>query len=257
MPNPPISVHRLRSEDYGMLAHAIGDTPESVISRHLLTRGLASAFVAGDSVRFAAAVIQSNADPGEPVGFGGSTAALWALLPTIHGWTCVNVASAVALPLGELITAQTGKTIRYYGDVYHTLARAVLAFHQETVHRLTPADLESVEAAPGEVRGGGWAGVGQLLEEGEVAGAIVEGRVVAIAFTAARTPKHADIGVATLEGWQNQGFATAAASIVARQVEEAGQTPVWSTGEDNWASLRVAQKLGFTEITRRTYVIPE
>jgi len=26
-------------------------------------------------------------------------------------------------------------------------------------------------------------------------------------------------------------------------------------GEDNWASLRVAEKLGFVEVSRRTYVI--
>jgi len=31
--------------------------------------------------------------------------------------------------------------------------------------------------------------------------------------------------------------------------------PVWSTGEDNVASLRVARKLGFEEVGRRTYVI--
>jgi len=32
--------------------------------------------------------------------------------------------------------------------------------------------------------------------------------------------------------------------------------PVWSTGETNWASSRVADELGFTLTTRRTYVIP-
>jgi RimJ/RimL family protein N-acetyltransferase len=32
---------------------------------------------------------------------------------------------------------------------------------------------------------------------------------------------------------------------------------VWSTGEANLASQRVAEKLGFTLTARRTYVIPE
>jgi RimJ/RimL family protein N-acetyltransferase len=45
--------------------------------------------------------------------------------------------------------------------------------------------------------------------------------------------------------------------MVARAVRAAGQTPVWSCGESNEASLRVAGKLGFVEVGRRTYVIPE
>ena len=80
--------------------------------------------------------------------------------------------------------------------------------------------------------------------------------IVSIAHTYARTTRHADISVRTFAAWRGHAFATAAASIVAGCIQEASQTPVWSTGEDNWASLRVAQKLGFVEISRRTYVIP-
>ena len=72
----------------------------------------------------------------------------------------------------------------------------------------------------------------------------------------ARSERHADIGAATLEAWRGRGLATAAAALVARRVQEAGQTPVWSAGEDNAASLRVAQKIGFTAVSRRTYSHP-
>jgi predicted GNAT family acetyltransferase len=102
----------------------------------------------------------------------------------------------------------------------------------------------------------GFGSLRKLLEEGFVACAIVSGQIVSIAHTYARTTHYADIGVHTLERWRRGGLASAAASIVARCIQEAGQTPVWSTGEDNWASLRVAQKLGFVESSRRTYVIP-
>jgi len=63
------------------------------------------------------------------------------------------------------------------------------------------------------------------------------------------------LGQELLAGWCGRGFATAAAAIVAQCVQEAGQTPVWGAGEGNTVSLRVASKLGFTEVSRRTYVI--
>lgn len=75
-----------------------------------------------------------------------------------------------------------------------------------------------------------------MLEEGIVAGAVAEGRLVAIAYTSARSRKHADIAVNTLEEWRGLGLATAAASLVAREVQERRQMPIWSCGEDNYAS---------------------
>ena len=69
------------------------------------------------------------------------------------------------------------------------------------------------------------------------------------------TERHADIGVFTSEEWRGRGLVTAAASMVAKQLQATGLTPTWSTGEDNFASLRVAGKLGFAEVGRRTYVI--
>jgi predicted GNAT family acetyltransferase len=58
-----------------------------------------------------------------------------------------------------------------------------------------------------------------------------------------------------LEAWRKHGFATAAAALVARDLQAARQIPVWSAGAHNAASLRVTEKLGFTQIARRRYVI--
>ena len=41
------------------MAGALGDTPETVISVHLLARGPCRAYVAGDPARFKGAVVQS------------------------------------------------------------------------------------------------------------------------------------------------------------------------------------------------------
>ncbi len=247
---------QLDPEQYPVLAAALGDTPESVISVHQLTRGIAAAYVAGDPAHFHGALIHHSADPGEPVAFGADAAVLWELLQRVQGWGCVNVPDSCAHQLGQLIAAETGTRVRYYGDIYHTLTTPVVPFHHSVVRPLTLDDLALLEAAPDEVRGGNWESTCAMIETGIVAGAVVTGRLVAIAFTAALTPKHADIGVSTLADWRGQGLATAAAALVAARVQAVGKTPVWSTGEDNWASLRVAQKLGFTPVAQRTYLIP-
>ncbi len=74
-----------------------------------------------------------------------------------------------------------------------------------------------------------------------------------------RTPidaadRHADIRVSTLEPWRGRAFATAAASVVARLAQDAGRVPVWSAKQDDYPSLRIADKLGFEEVSRRTVI---
>ena len=125
---------------------------------------------------------------------------------------------------------------------------------EPAVRELTRDDIGLLQAAG--VDGAGFrGGLSALIKDGAVAGAVVEGRIVGTAQTAAITGRYGEIGVATEERWRGRGFATAAASIVARRVQATGRTPVWSCGEDNMASLRVAQKLGFEQVSHLTYVI--
>jgi GNAT superfamily N-acetyltransferase len=239
------------------LADALGDTPETLISVHLLRRGLCRAYVTGDPAQFEGAIVQATAFSTEPTGFGSDATVLWALLQAVEGWDCINVSAACARPLGNLLSQETGTAVRYLDDVYHTLTEAVATFENDPVRLLTEADLDLLALAAPELRASCWDSVEGLLAEGVVACAIVGGRIVATALTAARTEQHAEIGVYTKEAYRRRGFATAAASLVVRQVQEAGQIPVWSAGGHNVASLRVAQKLGFVEGSRRVYVIPE
>lgn len=239
------------------LADALGDTPETVISVHQLRRGLCRAYVAGDPSRFDGAIVQGDSCPTEPMGLGSDAEVLWDLLKSVEGWDCVEVASECAIALGEIMEKEAGIRVRCYGDVYHTLPRPAVRFRNEAVRQLTIDDLELLESSPKDLRASVFENTRALLWEGIVACAIVSGRVVATALTAAITDLHAEIGVFTMEEWRRRGFSTAAASIVAQRAQEAGLTPVWSAGEDNFASLRVAQKLGFTEISRRTYVIKD
>ncbi len=256
--------YQIEPEKLTILADALGDTPETVISVARLKQGLCRAYVIGDMTHtpayVEAAIVQEDFAPEELAGFGPDPERLWEVLKTIPGWACVNVAATVAPTLGELIQAERGVDVRYYGDVCYSLRQPVqdlgpYSFHTTTVRRLTLDDLALIRNAPEEVRAE-LHGLPQLLTDGVVAAAIVSDKIVAIAQTYAQSKRHADIGVFTLEDWRNRGLATATAAIVAQGIQEAGRTPTWSTGEDNYASVKVAEKLGFTEVARRTYVIP-
>lgn len=247
---------KLTHQECVILADVLGDTPTTVISVGRLKQGMCHAYVAGTLPHITAALVFDAYCPDEPCGFGTNPDILWQMLKCHQRWDCINVNSACAEPLGKLIKAETSNPIRYYGDVFHALLKPVHCPTNTVVRLLTLADAERLAKAPAEVQGSGYKTHQAMLTEGIVAAAIVAGGIVSIAHTYSQTDLHADIGVSTLEKWQGKGFAAAAASLVAQQIQARGKVPVWSCGEDNAASLRVAQKLGFTEVERRTYVIP-
>ena len=247
---------KLTSQECFALADVIGDTPMTVISASRLKQGMCAAYIAGTLPHITAALVFDAFCPEEPSGFGTDADALWQLLKATHGWSCIGVNTECAEPLGKLIEADTGTSIRYYGDVYHALLEPVRCYPNEAVRLLTSGDVARLAKAPAEVQGNGYKTHEAMVTDGIAAGAVVDDNIVAIAHTYAVNDLHADIGVSTLETWREKGFATAAASLVAQEIQTKGKVPVWSCGEDNAASLRVAQKLGFTEVGRRTYVIP-
>ena len=242
----------LTSQQCQVLADALEDTPETVISIFHLRRGLARAYVVGNPADFQAAVVEAEGAPGEPTVFGRDVPLLADLLPAIPGWYCVNVSPDIAPALGPLLVERMGRSVRYYGDIHHTLVEPAPDIANPAVRQLALADLPLLKAAPPDIRG---LDPRRLLAEMAAAGAIVDGQIVAIAINYARSAGYADIGVHTLPEWRARGLATAAAAIVARHMQASGRIPVWSCGEDNQASLRVAQKLGFREVSRRTYII--
>ena len=247
---------KLTPQECLVLSDVLGDTPMTVISASRLKNGGCDAYIAGTLPDITAALIFDPFCPDEPCGFGTDADALWQLLKTTDGWSCINVDAACAEPLGKLIEADNGTPIRYYGDVCHALLVPVHRYKNKVVRFLTPEDVTRLAKAPAEVQGNGYKTHEAMLTDGIAAGAVVDNNIVAIAHTYAETDLHADIGVSTIEAWREKGFSTAAASLVAQEIQARGKVPAWSCGEDNIASLRVAQKLGFTEIGRRTYVIP-
>jgi hypothetical protein len=240
-----------------LLAEALGDTSETIISCQLLRRGLCNAYVAGDPSSFAGAIVQARDFPSEPTGYGQDATVIWDLLQSAAGWECVLVALENAAALGDLVESQLATSVRYLDDVCLEMTGACPAFRNDAVRLLTRRDLNVLQAAPPELRMSCYRDVRELLSEGTVACATVSGQVVASALTAARSERFAEVGVYTSTAFRGRGYSTAAAALVCERVQNEGQTPVWSAGAHNAASLRVAEKLGFVEVSRRRYVIME
>ncbi len=245
-------------EELDLVARALGDTPETVIPVHLLRRDLADVYLAGPLPEFDAVVVQSHTWWEEPWCFGHDPEILWGLLRRLTGWgyrdMSPNVPPDLADSLSALIQQEENVQVRQYGDVYHTLTRQVYGFDAPGVRQLETLDVDLLADFRRDPHRLGFKTFEDLLVNGLAAGAVVDGRLVSLAHTNAVTATYSDIGVYTDDAWRGMGFATAAASIVARRIQAIGRTPVWSAGEDNEVSLRIAVKLGFVEVSRRVYL---
>ncbi|HEX5165304.1 MAG TPA: GNAT family N-acetyltransferase [Thermomicrobiales bacterium] len=239
------------------LAAMLPDTAATVITLHTLRRGSCRAHLTGPIARPTALVVDYDEVPGEPGCFADDPDLLWTILRDMPGWFSANMPESLAPAVGTLIERDWSEPARYLGDLYFTLQRPAPTLSDAAVRRLTPADQPLLDAAPATLRGAGFGTTGGLLAEGIAAAAIVDNALVAIAHTFAISDRHADIGVATHEAFRGRGYATAAASLVAQAIQASGRTPVWSCGETNQPSLRVAAKLGFQPALRREYVIVE
>ncbi len=236
-------------------ADSLEEDPTSCTAQSALRRRLGALYLRGRAPAPEAAVLVLPWVPSEPVAWGSDPIAIWELLAEIRGWTCVNVATTLAPRLAEVLAARLGASTRLYADLYYTLEGPVSPFEHPWVRRLTGADLSLVEDAPREIRPVGFDSVLAALEGGVAGGAVTGGRLVASISLSGATETFGEIGGATLPDWRGAGLATAAASLVARELRARGLVPVWSTGEENRASQKVAEKVGFRPWGRAAYVV--
>ena len=249
------------------LAEALPDTPQTSMSAHRLRWNLARAAVIGPVERPAAAVVQAHALMAEPAGLGDDPALVWQLLREIDGWTNPHVAVPVGAPLAALIEAETGHAYHLEAEIYFqdrpadgdtsSLADPALLTVPD-VRRLGEEDIHLMEAAT-EAMGMTGCRCGSAAAQiagGHAAGAVIAGQLVAVAFTASRSPRYGEFGIHTLEPYRGRGYAAAAAALVAADLHRAGLTVTWSTSTENAASRRIAAKLGLVEVSRRVYLNP-
>jgi len=236
-------------------ARSLPDHPFSFEARCLLQRGLGRAYLLGSPSDPSAAVVLDPWLPTEPMGFGSDPEAIWTVLREIPGWNCVSVPSEVAPGLAGAIQRDLGSRTELYDDVYFLLENPPKRFAHPSVRRLTEDDLALVEEAPLALRPEGFLSTLAALTGGVAAGGVVKGELVASVSMSSSSEEYANMVAHTLEPWRNQGLGTAAGCLVAQELISRDLTPVWSTGEDNRRSRRVAEKLGFHEFGRKKYVI--
>lgn len=233
-----------------ILAAAIGDSPETVISHHLLTSRTCDAWYVGDLRQPRALVIQAHGFSAEPIIHGHDAGDVARIIPYVPNWETFSTPLHLVTSLERVVTAARHTTsLRTITDVYHVLDTPILEIpSHDNVRLLTDDDVMLT----------------MMIEELQqtsaykpiVAAAVLEGEIVSLAHTFAWSPLYVDLGVTTHEQFRNQGMATAAAALVATEVQKRGRVPVWSTGVDNLASMRIAKRLGFRETSRRLYLIP-
>lgn len=244
------SAHPVKPEEMPLLAAALGDSPETVITHHLLTSRTCNAWCVGDVRQPRAAIVQAHQFLAEPVVFGHSPEDIARIMAFVQGWDTFSVPPHLAGHLERPMAMLAGTTmLRTQEDIYHILDGPVAGFERrDDVRLLTDDDMLLT------------AGMDQLQQKSAykpiVAAGIVEGEIVSVAHTFAWSPLYVDIGVTTHEELRNQGYASTAAALVVEEVRKRGRTPVWSCGEHNEPSLRIAEKLGFRETSRRLYLIP-
>lgn len=244
------SVHSLQPQEMPLLAAALGDSPETVITHHLLTSRTCNAWCVGDVRQPAAAVVQAHQFLAEPIVFGHSPEDIARIMAFVEDWHTFSVPTHLARALERPVATLSRTTaLNTLEDVYHILDGPIAKVEQRSdVRLLTDDDILLT------------AGMDQLEQTSAykpiVAAGIVDGEIVSLAHTFAWSPLYVDIGVTTHEEMRNQGYATTAAALVIEEVRKRGRTPVWSCGAENEPSLHIARKLGFRETSRRLYLIP-
>jgi hypothetical protein len=90
----------------------------------------------------------------------------------------------------------------------------VPVYQHALVRLLAPHEVDLALSGPGGSIGAAYGSPQAILAEGWIAGAVMDGELVARAHTSCHSATYADVAIATREQWQGQGLATAAASLV-------------------------------------------
>jgi GNAT superfamily N-acetyltransferase len=236
-------------------SRTVADTPLNANVLPRLMEGRSRVYIVGTPESWRAVLIENPWDKNEPTAMGADAEAVWSLLSRYPGWTCVGgLERPTADELAAIIRRELQAEPVFVAGMVLVLEKKAITHRHPDVRLLGPKDVALVDQAPPAMRVDFTSGA-ELLSRGKTAAGIVRGRIVGWMSSVDWGPMYADLGGYVLEPWRNQGIGSAAAYLVAREVQRAGLTPVWGTGENNPRSQHVARKIGFEEGGRDWYVV--
>lgn len=85
-------------------------------------------------------------------------------------------------------------------------------------------------------------------EQSPIAATFVDGEPVSFCYAGAVTESLWDVAIDTVPAHRGRGYAGLCAAHMIRHMEDDGKQPVWAAVEENPASWRLAQRLGFVPV---------
>lgn len=164
------------------------------------------------------------------------------LQPHVRG---IVDATAAFLPLLQMTFAD----LISWPQVIYTLERLAHcpAPAGYTVRRLTDKDAPALAMLTAENQwvSKTWRTPADLVTGGHAWGAFAEQRLVSVACIFFLGDEYEEIGIVTEAEFRGRGLAAACAAGLCADIQARGHIPSWTTATNNWASRRVAEKLGF------------
>jgi RimJ/RimL family protein N-acetyltransferase len=94
--------------------------------------------------------------------------------------------------------------------------------------------------------GGGQKSAENMAKSGYAWGAFADGKLASVVNTFFVGEQYEDLGVVTEPEYRGRGLSVACSGAMCADIIQRRRIPSWTTSPDNIASMRVAEKLGFT-----------
>ncbi|WP_052668935.1 GNAT family N-acetyltransferase [Nitriliruptor alkaliphilus] len=248
------SMKRVNTAQRRALSEWVGERPDTVLAIHALASGAGRIWLEGTPDTPHAVLVESALVPAEPQGFGDPDGLL-ELLEHADSWQCIEVDGETAASMRERFAQRWGDAPEVV-DVIHVLDGVPPEIAHPLVRPLRPSEIREFEANAAHRQ---LLPAGDLVEAAAAAGrlhAVISGdRLLGQGSSFASGERYADVGVAVDPAYRRQRIATAAAAQTCRQLVTEVLVPVWGAGSHNTASLRIAARLGFQEVSRLTYLV--
>lgn len=121
---------------------------------------------------------------------------------------------------------------------------------------LAAEQFENIERVRAEIRWM-WRSEDRFCEYGLGYAAVVQNQVVCWCTAEYLSAERCGIGIETVQAYERRGVATATAAQFVQLCLDRGVAPFWECRANNVGSIRVAEKVGFTQLAEERYWVGE